>query len=175
MLAKLTGGKAIEFDALQTALTRDGSIDAIVITGNYPSDWVTPQLLSALESKPRFVALIDTLHSALAERADVVIPGATWAEKAGCFENAGNRIQAFERTIEPIDYCKSEAQIAMDLAAHRTGDRPTAYDAAATRRAMSEALGVTEFADIAAHRRNRVHRIRHATGAAVRAISGARD
>ncbi len=149
VLGRMAQGQVLEFDALQTALTRDGSIDALVVTGNYPSEWATPQLLGAIDAKPRFVALIDTLQSRLAERADVVIPGATWAEKSGCFENAGNRIQAFERAIDPIDFCKSEAQIAIDLNAMRTGDRPAAYDASATRRAMTEALGVAEFAQIA--------------------------
>lgn len=152
VLSKLTGGKSVEFDALQTALTRnagaDGSIDAILITGNYPSDWATPQLLAALDSKRRFIALIDTLQNKLVERANVVIPGATWIEKAGCFENAAGRIQAFERAIAPIDFCKGEAQIALDLSAVRTGESAGVYDAAATRRDMAQTLGVDEFSAV---------------------------
>ncbi len=142
-----TGGKVIEFDALLSALLRDGSIDAILLTANYPSDWVTPQLMSAVDaSRNRFVALIDTLPTKLTDRADVLIPGATWAEKSGTFENANNRLQAFERAIQPIDFCKSEAQIAMDMSASRDGVSPTAYNAAATRSAMADA-GMREFID----------------------------
>jgi NADH-quinone oxidoreductase subunit G len=144
VLKALSGGKAIEFDALLNALSRDG-IDAILMTGNYPSDWVTPQLMSAVESsRSLFVALIDTLPTKLADRADVLIPGATWAEKAGTFENANGRLQAFARAIAPLDFCKSESQIALDLSATRAGDAPVASDAAATRMAMADA-GMREF------------------------------
>jgi len=94
----------------------------------------------------RFVLLIDTLPGALAERADVLLPGATWAEKAGTFENAHGRLQAFQRAIEPIDYCKSEAQIALDLIAAREGAKPARYDAAETRRALADEHGLVEFA-----------------------------
>jgi predicted molibdopterin-dependent oxidoreductase YjgC len=144
VLKALSGGKAIEFDALLTALSRDG-IDAILITGNYPSDWVTPQLLAALDTaRHRFIALIDTLPTQMGDRADVLIPGATWTEKAGTFENANGRLQAFERAIAPLDFCKSEAQIALDLSASCDGYAPVTYDAAAVRRTMAEA-GMPEF------------------------------
>jgi NADH-quinone oxidoreductase subunit G len=139
------GRKPLEYDALLATLQMDAAIDAIVMTGNYPSDWVTPQLLAALDaSKNRFVALIDTLSTKLADRADVVIPSATWAEKSGTFENASNRLQAFERAISPIDFCKSEAQIALDVMAVRASVSSVAYDAATTRREMGEA-GMPEF------------------------------
>jgi NADH-quinone oxidoreductase subunit G len=144
----LSNGKVTEFDGLHSMLARPGAIDALIFTGNYPSEWATPALLTALASSPRFIALIDTLQSRLAELADVVIPGATWAEKAGCFENATGRVQAFERAIAPIDYCKSESQIALDVTALRSGDHPAIFDAAATRRDMSEALGTTTFAQV---------------------------
>lgn len=116
---------------------------AVVITGNYPSEWVTGELLEALGE--RFVVLIDTLGNKLVERADVVIPGATWAEKSGTFENANNRLQAFERAIEPIDYCKSESQIALDLDAHRLGVPPQRYNAANTRQQMAQRHGLDAF------------------------------
>jgi NADH-quinone oxidoreductase subunit G len=89
--------------------------------------------------------LIDTQSSALAERADVVIPGATWVEKAGTFENVNGRLQAFARAIRPIDYCKSEAQIALDLAAQQAGEMPETYDAAAIRQRMADIHGLKEF------------------------------
>lgn len=147
VLCKLAkSGKVFEFDALAAALQKDSQIDALVLTGNYPSDWPTAALLNAIDAvKGRFVALIDTLHTRLVERADVVIPGATWAEKAGVFENATNRLQAFERAIEPIDYVKTEAQIALDLIAARGGDRPAAFNAAMVRKQMALAHDLQEF------------------------------
>ena len=155
ILKKLAPAKnVLEFDAFLATLKKDSKIDAVVLTGNYPSDWVTPALLDAIEAgRGRFVGLIDTLRTALCDRADVVIPSATWAEKAGTFENANNRLQAFERAIEPIDYTKSEGQIALDLAAFRVGDkapsppplRPPVYKPTSVRRLMAEAHGMIEM------------------------------
>ena len=123
-----------------------GDVDALMVTGNYPGQWVADDLLAAAgEVGERFVLLIDTLPGPLTERADVFLPGATWAEKAGTFENVDNRLQAFFRAIEPIDYCKSEAQIALELVAAREGIRPSRYDAAQTRRAMAEEHNLAEF------------------------------
>ena len=128
---------------------RQADIGAVLLTGNYPSDWVTDELVAALDSRPgRFVVLIDTLPTTLTGLADVVIPGATWAEKSGTFENVNHRLQAFERAIEPIDYCKSEAQIALDLIADRTGAAPEVYDPAVTRQTMADVHGLVELAGV---------------------------
>jgi len=96
-----------------------GQIAAVIVTGNYPSDWVTPEALAAF-SKP-FLVLIDTLMTALVKTADVVLPGATWAEKAGTFENANNLLQAFEQAIPVVGSAKAEAQIALDAVAVMEG------------------------------------------------------
>jgi anaerobic selenocysteine-containing dehydrogenase len=65
--------------------------------------------------------LIDTLSSVLTDAADVVLPGATWVEKAGTFENARGVLQAFEQAIPVIEMAKSEGQIALDLLAVLAG------------------------------------------------------
>ena len=142
-------GKARKYDKFLKEVAGD-DCRAVIITGNYPSDWVTDDLLEALEG--RFAVLIDTLESALAERADVVLPGATFAEKSGTFENVGGRLQAFERAIRPIDFCKSEAQIALDLASIYAGDPGAAvFNPANTRARMADIHGLKEFlTDVAA-------------------------
>jgi NADH-quinone oxidoreductase subunit G len=138
----------MEYAAYLDALKKDASIDTVVLTGNYPSDWVTTDVLNAIDAVPgRFVILIDTLQTKLVDRADVVLPGATWTEKAGVFENANNRLQAFDRAIEPIDYCKGESQIAMDLSAIARNESPTAFNAESVRRAMARTHGLTEFVE----------------------------
>lgn len=117
------GGDILEFDAGCERLGRS-DIGAIILTGNYPSVWSTPGLKSAL-GKPmpgRCTIVIDTLWSDLVEHADVVLPGATWAEKAGTFENARGMIQAFEQAIPSPDLAKSEGQHALDLLAEFTGE-----------------------------------------------------
>lgn len=115
----------------------------VLITGNYPSDWAVDSLLEAISGK--YVVLIDTLESRLAEAADVVLPGATWAEKSGVFENVDHRLQAFERAIDPIDFTKPESQIALDLTALYDKAPPEIYDADRVRARMADLHGMMEF------------------------------
>ncbi len=120
---------------------RGRNVGGLVLTGNYPSAWATTSLLEAIGD--RYVLLIDTLPNILTTKAHVVLPGATWVEKAGTFENAGNRIQAFEQAIQPLEFSRPEGQIALDLAAALGVAEHKRYDAAATRREMGGAF-VTE-------------------------------
>jgi len=148
VLGKFTKN-VVEFSAFEDMLKSDGSIDALLLTGNYPSDWVTPRFTQAIDAhRGRFVALIDTLPTVLTARADVVIPGATWAEKSGTFENATGKLQAFARAIEPRDYCKSESQIALDLIAMNEGEDAANLrsDASSIRERMVSKHGLSEFA-----------------------------
>ncbi len=112
VLSALGEGKVLEFDALVESLNR-GEIGAVILTGNYASEWATPELQSALQSP--FVVLIDTLQGKLLEQADVAVAGKVWAEKAGTFENARAMLQAFEQAIPGPELAKSEGQIALDL------------------------------------------------------------
>jgi len=143
VLTALTGAAPLEHDAFVDRLG-SGGVQGVVLTGNYPSQWTTDALIRATASM--FTLLIDTLPTPLTERADVVLPGATWVEKSGTFENANNRLQTFERAIEPIDYVKSEAQIALDLMARMTGESTERFNAANVRQAMAADDGLTAFA-----------------------------
>ncbi len=164
------GGNVHDSDAASKALA-SGSYKSCILTGNYPGEWATDDLLGSLGDV--FTVLIDTHPRKAMDKADVVIPGASWAEKAGTFENARNMIQAFEQAIPLTENTKSESQIALDLIAlvggeglgpirrevvrvdEGPGQVPTAverrtqsvrlYNAAMTRQAMAEssdALGV---------------------------------
>jgi NADH-quinone oxidoreductase subunit G len=118
-------GEVLSYDQFLAALgkgTGVSSIGGVILTGNYPTQWATDDLLTALGGK--FVVLIDTLFGPLVERADIVLPGATWAEKAGTFENARNMLQAFHQAIPVIEMAKSEGQIALDLLANLQGAPP---------------------------------------------------
>ena len=108
-------GGVLDYNALPGALSR---LDGVILTGNYPSAWATPALVHAC--RDRFCLLIDTLPNALttdAAAVNVFLPAATWAEKAGTFENANNRLQAFEAAIPTIGLSKSEGQIGLDMIA----------------------------------------------------------
>lgn len=135
------GGGVLSFDQVSSELS-GGRVAGVILTGNYPSEWATDGLMKALDGK--FVVLIDTLGAntgRLVQRADVVLPGATWLEKSGTFENAKGMIQAFEQAIPVREGCKAEAQIGLDLAALASGRtvkaEEFAFDAAAIRRRMA--------------------------------------
>lgn len=133
-----------DVDGFIAALTSAGAGVAL-ITGNYPSAWATDAVVGALST--RRIVLLDTLPNRLFDCAEVTLPTATWIEKAGSFENANGRLQSFERAISPIEFVKSEAQIALDLATRLSGAPSTIYDAPRTRCAMGSIAGLQMFAD----------------------------
>jgi NADH-quinone oxidoreductase subunit G len=141
VLEALAGGKPVaNAQGFEQALS-SGQYGAALVTGNYPSNWVTPSMASALRNASTVVT-IDTLPNAVTAMATVVLPGAAWVEKAGSFESAANRLQGFEQAIEPVEFAKSEAQIALELAGARAGKPAANYDAAATRVEMAKVAGL---------------------------------
>ena len=146
VLEALAGGKPVaNAQGFESALA-SGKFTAAIVTGNYPSDWVTPSLLKALSGLTTVVA-IDTLANAVTAMASVVLPGAVWIEKAGSFENANSRLQAFEKAIDPIEHAKSEAQIALNLLGARIGKPAADYCPATTRSEMSKVAGLDSMSN----------------------------
>ena len=115
-LNALGGDEVLECDAFVDRLgAREGRIGGVLLTGNYPAPWAGEALVKAVTKK--FVVLIDTLVNDLTAKADVLLPGATWTEKSGTFENAKSRLQSFARAIGVVELARCEGQIALDLAA----------------------------------------------------------
>ncbi|MEO1583270.1 MAG: molybdopterin-dependent oxidoreductase [Planctomycetota bacterium] len=115
VLESLTSN-VIDFDEAAKQLGMGSGLSdvgGVILTGNYPGEWAEREFVKALGGK--FVVLIDTHDRRAREAADVVIPGATWTEKAGTFENANNVLQAFEQAIPAVEGAMPEGQIAMDL------------------------------------------------------------
>lgn len=123
-------------------LLAGGSIGRVLLTGNYPSEWVTPAFRAALQKAEAFTVLIDTLPTGLTERdeVDVVLPGSTWLEKAGCFENHRGRLQSFEAALPPLEGTRPEGRIALELLALLDGGRAAKYDAEKIRAEMGGAF-----------------------------------
>ncbi len=120
------------------AKLRSGQVGCAVITGGYPSDWVTDALKNAMSSDDLFVVLMDLLSSPLCDAADVVLPSASWAEKSGTFENANGRLQGFMQAIPCIEPSRAEGQMALDLFAKIEEDEiPLIYDAMWIRQEMA--------------------------------------
>jgi len=142
-LSAKRGGGTVHDAAAFTAAMRSKQFGAVVITGNYPSDWVTPEFRDAAMGTA--VVLIDTLENPLANMAECVLPGATWTEKAGTFENVKNRLQAFERAIETTDFVKGEFQIGADLQAGFESRPARAVTAESIRAQMAKVAGLERF------------------------------
>jgi NADH-quinone oxidoreductase subunit G len=66
------------------------------------------------------VILIDTHHSELAERAQVVLPARSFAEREGSFTNHQNRVQRFWPVLEPTFEAWAEAEVLRQIA-HAAG------------------------------------------------------
>lgn len=128
----LVGENVVEFDRL---MEKQSEFSAILLTGNYPSDWTTPEIVNLVKDK--FSVVLDTLPSAITRAADVVLPAVTWAEKAGTFENVNHRLQSFGPAVPSVEFARPEAQIALDLLHYATGAERSVYDAEQTRAQMA--------------------------------------
>jgi formate dehydrogenase alpha subunit len=70
------------------------------------------QLLAATE----FVVLQEILHSETAEFADVLLPGAAFAEKEGTFTNTERRVQRVRRAVAPPGEARPDWAITAEIA-----------------------------------------------------------
>ena len=125
---KLLGGPTTDWRGLD-GLT---SAKAGWIVGGYLSDWIgAADLPRPLQSGFRVVQ--DILPNALTRNADVLLPAAAWAEKAGCWENFQGTLQAFDAAIAPVEGARREGDVYLKLL-----DRPGRYAADAVRAEMGE-------------------------------------
>ena len=133
--AVVGAGNVIEADQF-IASVKDAAtnVGAVILTGNYPSDWSSKALLDCLSEK--FVVAIDTLESKLTKQAAIVLPASVWVEKSGTFENAKGRLQSFPAALMPAEFTKPEAQIGIDLAAGFGHTAPSIYCDKSTRQAL---------------------------------------
>jgi NADH-quinone oxidoreductase subunit G len=87
-------------DTSQILAAASSDIDALVVAGLDPGDLADPQAaLAALEATP-FVVSLELRPSAVTDRADVVLPVAAVAEKAGTFVNWEGRPGSFTVALE---------------------------------------------------------------------------
>jgi NADH-quinone oxidoreductase subunit G len=134
-LAKERGASVASYEEFMAEL-RVAPIGAVLVTGNYPSEWVQPEFAEALRGKS--VVLCDTLPSVLSESADIVLPSATFAEKSGTFENRKHMLQTFEAAIPLKETVEAEGQIGLHLLAAVKGTTPVAFNAAHVRSEMAQ-------------------------------------
>ncbi len=94
-----------------------GEVKGLYIMGENPviSDPDVNQVRKAL-SNLEFLLVQDIFLSDTAELADVVLPGASFAEKNGTYTNTERRVQRIRKIIEPIGNSKPDWEIICEIA-----------------------------------------------------------
>jgi NADH-quinone oxidoreductase subunit G len=95
-------GEVIDFAAASARVAR-GEFQGLYITSGALDPWIDEAGARLLRSGIAFLVVQDTQPTPLAELADVVLAGATFAEKAGCYVNADGRLQHAEAALPPRD------------------------------------------------------------------------
>jgi formate dehydrogenase alpha subunit len=95
----------------------EGKLHAMFIMGENPmmSDPNVSHVEEALE-RLDFLAVQDIFLSETAELADVVLPGASFAEKDGTFTATDRSVQMVRKAIEPIGESRADWEIICELA-----------------------------------------------------------
>ncbi len=100
-----------------TGEAKTGDVRALYILGENPimSDPDSNHVRECLQAC-EFILLQEIFYSETADFADVILPGASFAEKDGTFTNTERRVQRINRAIEPIGESRPDWQIVSDLA-----------------------------------------------------------
>ncbi|MBI5238491.1 MAG: NADH-quinone oxidoreductase subunit NuoG [Deltaproteobacteria bacterium] len=98
------------WDMLEAASRRE--FDALYLAGDdIISSSPDPEFALNAISKVEFLVVQDIFMSKTAERAHVVLPGASFAEKDGTFTNQEGRVQLIKRLLRPPGNAKSDLEI----------------------------------------------------------------
>jgi len=127
----MLGGKTMvwtDFIATKTTTLAGGWI-----AGGYLSNWISGSLPAPLGKGFRVVQ--DILPNTLTDKADVLLPAATWAEKDGTWENHGGKLQIFSGAVPPPEGARREGDVYYTLL-HRKG----LYHAESIRQEIGEPL-----------------------------------
>jgi NADH-quinone oxidoreductase chain G len=104
-----------------------GTIKTLYVVGenpvvSYPN---RKQVEAALE-KVEFLIVQDLFLTETAEKADVVLPVTSFAEKGGTFTSAGRAVQRVNRAIQPLGLARSDFEVLNALYAKLSGLEPYA-------------------------------------------------
>jgi ferredoxin-nitrate reductase len=96
----------------------EGSIRFLWISGTNPAVSLPElqRIRSILGQERLFVVVQDAFLTETARFADVVLPGAIWAEKTGTFTNADRTVHLAEKAIEPPGESRADLEIFLDYA-----------------------------------------------------------
>ncbi|MEV8324764.1 NADH-quinone oxidoreductase subunit G [Kitasatospora sp. NPDC056731] len=99
-VAELPSGPGRDTGQILTAAAH-GELDALLVGGVDPDDLPDPALADAALAAVPFVVSLELRPSAVTARADVVLPVAAVAEKAGAFLDWEGRLRMFEAALKP--------------------------------------------------------------------------
>ena len=80
-----------------------GRIKTVYVVSSMPNYKPSAELTAAL-AKVEYLVVQDILSGALTEKAQVVLPGSSFAEKDGVFVNSQKRAQVIRRDIDPVGH-----------------------------------------------------------------------
>jgi predicted molibdopterin-dependent oxidoreductase YjgC len=79
-----------------------GKVRALYVMADAPASCLSdPKKIDELLAGVEFLVVQDSINSALAERADVVLPGAALGEEEGTFTNLEGRVQLLRKALPP--------------------------------------------------------------------------
>jgi formate dehydrogenase alpha subunit len=107
----------------------DGSLKALWIFAEdvVQTDPNTHHVIESLQALDLLVVQ-DIFMSETAKMADVVLPGTTFLEKSGTFTNTERRVQKVQVAVEPLEGCKTDGQIIVEMM-RKLGYNQPDYDA----------------------------------------------
>ncbi|MGE3821499.1 MAG: 2Fe-2S iron-sulfur cluster-binding protein, partial [Isosphaeraceae bacterium] len=95
-------GSIISFEEITRRLASK-EFQALYVASDAVKPWIDPATSQKIRDGVAYLVVQDTTVTPLAQSADAVIAGATFAEKAGCYVNADGRIQYAEASLPPRD------------------------------------------------------------------------
>jgi NADH-quinone oxidoreductase subunit G len=124
-------GEVLGFDRV---FADAANLEALYLTASYSprlGPWITDEQKTAIE-KTRLLVVQDLAPSAVSRAAQFVLPGATFAEKDGCYVNHANLAQAIHWAVKPGTMGRTDGQIFLNLL-----DRRGLIQASAIRQEMA--------------------------------------
>jgi NADH-quinone oxidoreductase subunit G len=95
-------GEVIGWDAISQRVAA-GEFAAVHVTSSATDPWINEDDARSFREGVAFLVVQDVTVTPLAQLADAVLAGATFAEKAGCYVNANGRLQYAEAALPPRD------------------------------------------------------------------------
>jgi NADH-quinone oxidoreductase subunit G len=112
-------GRVIDFAEL-TRRAAAHEFRGLYVASDAIDPWIDDALSQSLRSGAEFLVVQDTTVTPLAQRADAVLAGSTFAEKAGSYVNADGRLQYSEAALPPRDGALPDLDL-LAILLHRPG------------------------------------------------------